>query len=126
MAAVDKLTERLRATAYAAAEAQKNILAKAANKALQAKIFYSIRETKQRIEENYAAIGEMVYESRGRSCSREKAEKLFARIDSLNDELAMMIDELHTRCGVCICEKCSSIITDGNVCGKCGARIQNE
>lgn len=102
----------------------KNAVSAVESKTKEAKIRYSMHEIKERIESNYAAVGESVYHSFKNGKHSQDFSEIFGRLDALNEELEELGQRLYEECNLQICPECSAYVsTKDAFCHKCGAQV---
>mgnify|MGYP003296268504 CR=1 FL=1 len=86
----------------------KNAVSAVETKTKEAKIRYSMHEIKDRIQSNYAAIGECVYNSFKNKNHSEDFSVIFGKLDALNEELEELSRRLYEECDLQICPDCGA------------------
>lgn len=131
MANFDDIIKRLSSTATKFGEAAENIskktVSKVENLTHEAKIRYALHEVENRIQTNYAAMGESVYTSMKNNTENDDFSEIMGRLDALHDELGQLKQQLKEECGLSICPECESLVGRNNrFCPKCGAKMNDE
>lgn len=128
MAGVDDIFKNFKENASKLTKACENVTKSAVsvveNKTKEAKIRYSMHEIKERIQNNYAAIGESVYSNFKNKNQSEDFSVIFGRLDALNEELEELEIRLCEECNLQICPDCGAYVSAKDAfCHKCGAQV---
>ncbi len=128
MAGVDDIFKNFKENASKLTKAcetvTKSAVSAVESKTKEARIRYSMHEIKERIESNYAAIGECVYTNFKNKKHSEDFSEIFGRLDALNEELEELTQRLYEECNLQICPDCGAYVSAKDAfCHKCGAQV---
>ena len=128
MAGVDDIFKSFKENASKLTKACESVTKSAVSavetKTKEAKIRYSMHEIKERIESNYASIGECVYDSFRNNKHWDDFSVIFGRIDALKEELEELTQRLYDECNLQICPDCGAYVSVKEAfCHKCGAQV---
>lgn len=114
-------------------ESAKEVLASAAKKVVEkstviystTKLNYEISKLKDEIKDCYIKIGEMFYANyNGKETSREDAEALCRKIDSLKEDIDEISAQIALVKGNAVCDNCGAEVTkESTYCAKCGKEL---
>ena len=105
--------------------ATKKVVKKSAEIYETTKVSLKISALKSKIDEKYCEIGKIAYKGyKGESVSPDAADKLFAEIDGINENISELSSKLSEMKDVKVCPSCGAEISKTSTfCAECGEKI---